>query len=134
MAKENTNAGATLKGKDGETVAVVFKESMPEGFGEPKITRPEFLYTSKNGGTIVARLALPVGSELQLDCAVWRSSKGIRIALPQYVTVKSDDVLIALDKAMRERLTVWAKTAPPMPTETRGNGTAATTAGDIAGL
>lgn len=129
------NAGANLKGKNGETVATVFGNKMPEGFGEPVITRPEYLYTSKNGGTIVARLALPVGSDLQLDCAVWRSSKGIAIRLPQYVTVKNDDTLIALDKAMRERLTVWAKNAPPMPTETRnGAGNGSVSVSDIAGL
>lgn len=127
-------ANTKLKDQDGQTVAEKSNVKLPEGFGEPTITRPEFLYTAPKGGTIVARLALPVGP-LVVDLAVWKGKDGkVSIRLPQYVACKSDDALIMLDKGLRDRLSIWAKSAPPMPTQSRGASGSSNSADAIEGL
>lgn len=136
MSNPKGNQNLVKKDENGATEVVAAKSTvaMPSGFGEPTITRPEYLFTAPRGGTIVARIALPTGGVV-LDTAVWKGKDGkIGIRLPQYVACKSDDALIALDAALRDRLAIWAKTAPPMPTQTRGANAASGTAAGIDGL
>ena len=46
------------------------------------------------------------------DWSVKGKDGKVAIRLPQYVACKSDDALLQLDKGLRDRLAIWAKSAP----------------------